>query len=250
MSDPAAALTREAIATMLGAIESRDLRKIARALSADASWQNVPHPPVVGRDAVVAFLGGVITWSDEVRWDVISESYEPVRAWLERVDRFLIDGEWYAVRCNGVIETDDAGLVRSVRDYVDLGEWRDRVGPVLERLRSRPAAEVVQRHLDAVGQGEAVAMTADYAVDAVLIRGGDRYEGWGAIADYFDTVPGRLGACRVVFHDTTSTAPSEVMVRWSIVGDGAAAGMSGIDTFAVAEGRISRQVVALDNHDF
>ena len=107
MSDAAAttsAGTRAAIADLLSAIQSRDLRNVARVLHPDVSWRNVPHPPTVGRDAVVAVLGGVLTWSDQVQWDVVSDGYEPGRAWLERVDRFLIDGDWLDVRCNGVID--------------------------------------------------------------------------------------------------------------------------------------------------
>ena len=72
-------------------------------------------------------LGRVLRRSDRVRWDVVSESYGDRRAWVERVDRFWIDGSEYAVRCNGVFEFDrDSGLITEVRDYVDLGEWRER----------------------------------------------------------------------------------------------------------------------------
>ena len=63
---------------------------------------------------------------------MITESYGDNRAWLERVDRFTIDGTEYAVECNGVLEFDpDSGLIRELRDYVDLGEWRSRIAGVL-----------------------------------------------------------------------------------------------------------------------
>ena len=250
MSGPSAATTSAAIARLLDAIASRDLRTITSALGPAVTWQNVPHRPTVGRDAVVAHLAGVITWSDEVRWEVLTEHHESNRAWLERIDRFLIGSEWHAVRCNGIFEIDDEGRVGAVRDYVDLGEWRQRVGPVLDRLANRPAVDVVQRHLDAVGTGDVVAMAADYAVDATIVRGNERYEQWGAIAEYFEGVPARLGDCRVTFHDVAEHARGEVVTRWSIIGDGAAAGTSGADTFVVADGRIVHQVVVLDGHDF
>ena len=73
-------------------------------------------------------LAGILERSETVRWDVVSESYAPGRAWLERVDRFWIDGVEYAVECNGVLEIDeDTGLITELRDYVDLGEWRARL---------------------------------------------------------------------------------------------------------------------------
>ncbi len=124
MNDPETARTRRAVAAFLEAIESRDVRALRRTLAPDATWQNVPHASASGRDDVVAFLAGILTWADEVRWDVVSSSYVGRRAWLERIDRFHLDGEWFGVSCNGIIDVDDAGLVQSVRDYVDLGEWR------------------------------------------------------------------------------------------------------------------------------
>jgi len=58
----------------------------------------------------------------------VTEAYDEKRAWLERIDRFWVDGNEYAVRCNGVFEFDlETGTIISVRDYVDLNEWRGRL---------------------------------------------------------------------------------------------------------------------------
>jgi limonene-1,2-epoxide hydrolase len=65
---------------------------------------------------------------------VVSSAYDGDRAWLERVDRFWIDGREYAIECNGVYAVDPAsGLLDEVRDYVDLATWRQRLGDVLTR---------------------------------------------------------------------------------------------------------------------
>jgi limonene-1,2-epoxide hydrolase len=253
MNTPGVATTRVAVSALLGAIESRDLRRIAATLSQDASWQNVPHPPADGRDAVVAMLGRIVTWSSDVRWDVVSAAYTERSAVLERVDRFLLDGEWYDVQCNGVFDVDGAGLVCAVRDYVDLGEWRGRAGPVLERFAARAPVDVVAAHLDAVRGGDVVAMAADYAFDAVLVRGEHTHDGWAAIADYFDSVPDRLGGRTVTFDDVTTTPNGDVQTRWTIAGDdanGANAVANGVDTFVVAGGRIVHQTVELLSADF
>ena len=61
-----------AVDALLAAIESRDLRRIADQLTDDATWQNVPHPAAVGRDAVLALLGPILTRSDRVVWDVVT----------------------------------------------------------------------------------------------------------------------------------------------------------------------------------
>jgi limonene-1,2-epoxide hydrolase len=94
----------------------------------------MPHPPVVGPAGVTGLLAPILARSERVRWDLVSASYAPTRAWLERVDRFWIDGHEYAIECNGVAEVDPGtGLITAFRDYVDLGVWRERLGDVLLR---------------------------------------------------------------------------------------------------------------------
>ena len=112
----------------LDAVQDRDIDAVLDCFSLNGSWQNVPHPPAVGHDAISAMLAPILERSEQVMWDIVTESYSPDRAWLERVDRFVIDGTEYAVRCNGVLEIDpDRGLITALRDYVDLGEWRGRI---------------------------------------------------------------------------------------------------------------------------
>ena len=73
-------------------------------------------------------LAPILQRSERVQWDVVTASFAEHRAWIERVDRFWIGGVEYAVRCNGVIDLDgESGLIRELRDYVDLGEWRERL---------------------------------------------------------------------------------------------------------------------------
>jgi limonene-1,2-epoxide hydrolase len=246
----AARSAHDAVTALLTAIESRDLRLIGRCLSPQARWQNVPHPAADGRDAVVALLADILTWSDEVQWDIVAASYEPHCAWLERVDRFRLDGEWYDVRCNGVIEVDATGQVREVRDYVDLGEWHGRVRPVLERLARRAPVAVVARHLAAVHSGDVVSMAADYGVDAVLVRGEDVHRGWNAIADYFDGVPARLGTRTVSFDEVIELPSGNVETRWTITSGESDDRVAGVDTFVVDSGRIVHQTVQLLSDDF
>lgn len=121
-------ISRTIVTRFLDAVEGRDLEGVVACFANDATWQNVPHPAAVGRGAIEAMLAPILARSDDVRWDVVSAAYDDRRAWLERVDRFWIDGVEHAVRCNGVFEVDpDAGVITEVRDYVDLGEWRARL---------------------------------------------------------------------------------------------------------------------------
>ena len=101
---------------------------MAQCFTPDATYQNVPHPPAVGRAAIEALFAPILGRSERVVWDIVSECYAERRAWLERVDRFWIAGTEYRIECNGVAEIDpDAGLLTAFRDYVDLAVWRERL---------------------------------------------------------------------------------------------------------------------------
>jgi limonene-1,2-epoxide hydrolase len=240
------------VRALLAAVASRDVRRLDDVLAVDVTWQNVPHEPVAGRAAVVALLGELMTWSDRVEWEVVSAAYEAGRGWVERVDRFDVDGVEYAVRCNGVFEVDGAGRLRAVRDYVDLGEWRARVAPALATRRAASPLSVVARHVAAVERRDVVAMAADYRHDAILERPGRRIAGWRELLDYFETVPARLDGLRLRFDAPFAEEQgASVGVRWAIESaDARAPVASGHDTFTVESGRIATQVVHLDGADF
>lgn len=91
-------------------------------------------------------------------------------------------------------------------------------------------------------------MAADYADDATLERD-RRYVGRSAITSYFRTVPERLGAGKVVFGRRSRRSGGRISVRWRIAG-GEADGLSGQDTYTLADGLIVHQVVELDAADF
>lgn len=125
---------RQAVARFLAAVQARDPEAAAACFAGTARYANVPHPPVVGPAAIRGLLTPILSRSSLVRWNVVSESYRTDRAWVERVDRFWIDGREYAIECNAVIEVDPGtGLILEFRDYVDLGVWRERLGEVLDR---------------------------------------------------------------------------------------------------------------------
>jgi limonene-1,2-epoxide hydrolase len=242
--------TEDTVRRLLASIESRDLGLIHDALSPEVSWQNVPHEAASGRDAVMAMLAPIVTWSDHVEWQVLSSAYDREFAWLERVDRFTLDGTEHAVRCCGVFTVDpDLRVVSAVRDYVDLGEWRTRIAPVYQRLANRSALDVVRRHLDAVGHRDVVAMAADYTLDARLVRDSVVYGGWREIRGYFHTVPVRLAGRELRFDTVEASGDAQVRVAWTIWDDRTSVA-SGVDTYTVLSGRIVEQTVVLDASDF
>jgi limonene-1,2-epoxide hydrolase len=125
---------RAAIERFLAAVHARDAGAAAACFAPRARYANVPHPPVVGPAGVQKLLTPILSRSSRVQWELVSASFEAERAWLERVDRFWIDGREYAIECNAVAEVDPgSGLITQFRDYVDLGVWRERLGGVLDR---------------------------------------------------------------------------------------------------------------------
>jgi limonene-1,2-epoxide hydrolase len=125
--------SREIVARFLAAVRERDPAAAAACFAPGARYTNIPHPPVTGPDGVRALLAPILGRSARVSWDVVSASYAGDRAWVERVDRFWIDGREYAIECNAVIHVDPGtGLITEFRDYVDLGVWRERLGGVLD----------------------------------------------------------------------------------------------------------------------
>jgi len=124
--------SRLACDRFLEAVASRDLDRVTACFTADATWANVPHPIAVGSGAIRAMFAPILGRSERVEWEIVSAAYQDRLAWLERVDRFWIDGEEYWVECNGVfVVADDGERLREVRDYVDLTPWRARLTGVL-----------------------------------------------------------------------------------------------------------------------
>lgn len=92
-------------------------------------------------------------------------------------------------------------------------------------------------------------MAADYAPHAVLRRPDATYRGRTAIAEYFSTVPERLGGGVVEFTDPAPDVDGWIAVSWRIVG-GPGDGARGRDRFLVDADGIVAQTVVLDGADF
>lgn len=182
MIDPA-----DEVARLFRAIESRDLRILRDASNEGVSWRNVPEPPAVGQRALCRLIGLVTLPAERVSWEVTRLAVSDGVAHVERLDRFLIDGAWYEVWCHGVVIFDDLGRLLALDDYVDLAEWRSRIGPVLGRVASRSPAQVIASMRDRLGSPWdqlASVLHPDVVLD--LPDAKDRFEGWCSVADVID----------------------------------------------------------------
>ncbi len=120
------------VARFLGAVGARDIDAVLDCFTDDLSYQNVPHEPVRGKDGLRALLGPFLHDCERARWDVVSSATNGELDFVERVDRFWFAGQEYAIECTGIYRI-AAGRIAEVRDYVDLGVWRERLAPVRVR---------------------------------------------------------------------------------------------------------------------
>ncbi len=96
-------------------------------LSDDVVYHNIPMQPVVGREAVRAFLAQIPC--DAIDWIVHVSAEHDHTVLNERTDRFrLADGRWVELRVMGVFEVLD-GRITAWRDYFDLGQWMAQLTP-------------------------------------------------------------------------------------------------------------------------
>ena len=124
-------MARPAVGRFVAAVESRDPAAVGACFTSEATYRNMPHEPAAGSAAIEELFRPILTRSSQVVWDIVSAAYSGEMAWLERVDRFWIDGAEYRIECNGVARVDpETGLIAEFRDYVDLGVWRQRLDGV------------------------------------------------------------------------------------------------------------------------
>ncbi|MDT7537892.1 MAG: limonene,2-epoxide hydrolase [Actinomycetota bacterium] len=109
----------EVVHAFLAAAEKRDYDASLPLLAEDVEYQNMPLPPVHGREAVretlealLAMCGGfeVVTHREVAAGNLVMN---------ERTDRFLLKGEWVDLPVAGVFEVRDGQIVLW-RDYFDL----------------------------------------------------------------------------------------------------------------------------------
>lgn len=116
------------ITDFFGAWERHDIDAIVEAFTPDAVYHNVPMEPLVGTQAIRA-------WLVEFHKDVVSSSLQHILgaeagdiAFSEHFDTFILrDGRTKAVALVGVFEFRD-GKIAKWRDYFDLCSLNKQLG--------------------------------------------------------------------------------------------------------------------------
>lgn len=108
------------------AVDAQDPEAAGACFAPNAKYHFLmPHPAAVGRDAIIDALRASVGGADWVRWDVVHHVQAGDIAFVERVDHFGFGHRAVSIECVGVFHLDGDHIVE-VRDYADLGTWRER----------------------------------------------------------------------------------------------------------------------------
>ncbi len=109
----------ETVNAFMKAAADRDYEAAADLLTDDIEYQNMPLPPVHGKDAVKQTLDMLLANAAGSEWVVHREIGSDNLVMNERTDRFLINDKWMELPVAGVFELRD-GKIALWRDYFDL----------------------------------------------------------------------------------------------------------------------------------
>ena len=121
-SDTAVANDR-LVRNFMAAWERRDSEFIIECLTEDAVYHSMPLDPIVGKDAIAAWVRGfegVPPGRLEIHNQIASDDI----VMNERTDRIVLNGHAVTLPISGVFEMDN-GRIRAWREYFDIAPARD-----------------------------------------------------------------------------------------------------------------------------
>jgi limonene-1,2-epoxide hydrolase len=117
----------DVVNAFMKAAADRDYDAAVSHLTDDIEYQNMPLPPVNGKDAVKGTLDMLLANAEGSEWVVHREVETGNVVMNERTDRFLIGGKWMELPVAGVFELRD-GKIALWRDYFDLETIMKQMG--------------------------------------------------------------------------------------------------------------------------
>ena len=110
---------RETVQAFLAAASQRDYDTALPLLAEDVEYQNMPLPPVHGREATRETLEALMSMCTGAEWVTHREVADGGTVMNERTDRFELHGRWVDLPVAGVFVVRD-GQIALWRDYFDL----------------------------------------------------------------------------------------------------------------------------------
>jgi limonene-1,2-epoxide hydrolase len=104
-----------------------DLDELAGYFTADAVYHNIPMDPVVGPDAIRAFIEGFTGPVERVEFEITHLASDGDLVLTERVDSFVTADRSAALPVMGAFELRD-GKIAAWRDYFDMAQAMSALG--------------------------------------------------------------------------------------------------------------------------
>lgn len=125
--------TREIVYRLFAAVEARDIAAVVSAFTPEAEFRHMPH----GSEDIESLFAPMLGLCERAEWIVRRELFGPDFGIVERDDCYWVSGHEFRIECTAVFEVDHAlGQVSEMREYMDLGLWRQRLAPIMPLLTS------------------------------------------------------------------------------------------------------------------
>lgn len=112
----------EVVQRFCDAWEGGDLDHVLSFLSDGCVYHNIPMDPVVGTDAIRAFIDSFAGGVDHVTFEVVNIAATGNAVLTERIDRFVTPDKTTSLPVMGTFEVLD-GRIIAWRDYFDLNQF-------------------------------------------------------------------------------------------------------------------------------
>ncbi|HUO48038.1 MAG TPA: nuclear transport factor 2 family protein [Acidimicrobiales bacterium] len=126
MAQPSPAANDRLVREFLAAWERRDTAHIVDAFADDGVYHGTPLPPIVGKEAVAAFVAG-FEGRPPGRLEIRNQVATGDLVMNERTDHIVLNGVPVTLPICGVFEIAD-GRIKAWREYFDLGPARAAYG--------------------------------------------------------------------------------------------------------------------------
>ena len=122
----AEATVNEFIARVVGG----DYAGAGELVADDLEYDNVPIGKNIGREALITFLGSMMSGVDEIEFETHRQTCTGNVVMNERTDRFRIGEASIALPVAGVFEVGADGRIVLWRDYFDLKMFTDQMAAI------------------------------------------------------------------------------------------------------------------------
>ncbi len=112
----------EVVRSFIAAWNANDLERVLGHLHEQVTYHNMPLQPLIGVDAVRAYLEGIGRF-DWIDWKLLAIAESGNRVLTERIDDFSLRGTTVSLPLMGIFEV-DGDRIRAWRDYFDLASYR------------------------------------------------------------------------------------------------------------------------------